>query len=143
MRNSANSPPPPHHNNHPSPRIKNWTSTCACMTPRSTSRAGPDHRTNSLHLTKTRPLFTAPANSAHQLHYTNSARISLHPYWRMRGLKPNTATKNPCLLFNCSPGLNNFDHPIFPLTDPPCPNYVLHHNIFSLPDFQDKQVNQH
>lgn len=143
MKHRTDNTPHPYYHDHTGARTKNWTSPSSCLTPRSSSRSRPYNRADPVYLTKTRPLRPNPTNPSNKPHPPNCARRSLNPSRRMRWTKPNPTTKNPSLLINCPPWLNNPHPTILPLTHPSNSPYLLYHNILSLSCFQTEQSNKH
>ena len=132
MRHSTNITPPPYHHNHNRSRLKNRPCPNTLMTPRSPPRTRPNNRAYPLNLTKTSPLCPPPTNSTHQFIPPNHARPHIYPYRGMRRTKPNTTTKNPCLLLNRTPRLNDPSTAILPLPHPLNPPHIPHYDILNI-----------
>lgn len=133
MRYSTDVPPPSNHHYYSCSRPKNRTCPSSLMTPRSPPGVRSHHRPYLVYLTKTCPLRTSPTDSAYKLNPSYYSRPNINPRWRVRWTKPDSTPESPCLLLNCTPGLNNFNFTILPLPYPPYSPHLLYYNILNFP----------
>merc|ERR1712035_175708 len=129
----TNIPPPSNHHCYSCPFLKSRPRPTTHMTTRSAPRTRPNHRTNSIDLTKTstfRPTFTNPG---HQPYNPNRPWHYLYLNWRLRRAQPNTAPKNYSIFLYSSPRLNNLSPSILPHPDPSNSSNISSNNILNIP----------
>lgn len=129
MEHSSYDTPDSHNDDCHCPIAQNRTCPASHLTARGTSRTRPNHRANSVHLTKTGTLRPPPSTPASGPNNTGPPRSYFHTSWRMRRSKSNPAPQDSGLFVHCPFRLNNPHCSVFPISDPPGAKHIPRNDL--------------
>lgn len=123
--------------------IKNRFSPHTLLTSGGTSRDYPNHRSNPLHLAKTRPLCPYSASGGERPPLlTNNLSSLFNSSGRVRRPQPDPAAENSSIFFDCTPWLNNLSSSNSTPDNPASPYHIYCYNGSGLYDIGQGELHQ-